>query len=270
MPPSNPSPVLHGEAALQRQIGAERFNADWKNPQHRARRLLAEFIGTGGLCFVLSGGAAVLALYAGRPLHPFEAAFILSAVSALWLVAAVYALGDISAHFNPAMTLAFTVRGDMGWPMCGAYIAVQLLAAVAGSMLARGFFGIEGNLAATQPQAGMALAAAGFEVVLTFGMVLLVLSMANGPKLNGPFIPLAVGAYVMSLGTMGGPFQGAAMNPARAFGPDVARGDLSTWWVYVVGPVLGALIAVLVATILRGPAKAQESQAAMGTPLGEN
>jgi len=149
-------------------------------------------------------------------------------------------------------------------------MAGELVAAVAGSMLARGFFGVEGNLAATQPQAGMALAAAGFEVVLTFGMVLLVLSMANGPKLNGPFIPLAVGAYVMSLGTMGGPFQGAAMNPARAFGPDVARGDLSTWWVYVVGPVLGALIAVLVATILRGPAKAQESQAAMGTPLGEN
>ena len=269
MPSTSPPPVLHGEAALQQQIGARRFNADWKNPQHRVRRLLAEFIGTGGLCFVLSGGAAVLALYAGRPLHPFEAAFILSAISALWLVAAVYALGDISAHFNPAMTLAFTVRGDMGWPMCGAYLLVQLLAAVAGSMLARGFFGIEGNLAATQPQQGMALAAAGFEVVLTFGMVLLVLSMANGPKLNGPFIPLAVGAYVMSLGTMGGPFQGAAMNPARAFGPDVARGDLSTWWVYVVGPLAGAMLAVAVATILRGPAKAQEAQAAMGTPLGD-
>jgi glycerol uptake facilitator-like aquaporin len=254
----------HGEAALRQQIGAARFNADWKNPQHRTRRLLAEFIGTAGLCFVLSAGAAVLALYAGRPLHPFEAAFILSAVSALWLVTAVYAYGDISAHFNPAMTLAFTLRGDMGWPMCGAYIVVQLAAAVAGSMLARAFFGIEGNLAATQPQPGLAWAAAGFELVLTFGMVLMVLSMANGPKLNGPFIPLAVGAYVMSLGTLG-----AAMNPARAFGPDVARGDLSTWWVYVIGPVAGALLAVVVASVLRGPAKAQEAQAAMGTPLNE-
>lgn len=268
----DPSRALHGEAALRVQVGATRFNADWKNPAHRTRRLLSEFIGAAGLTFVLSAGAAVLALYAGRPLHPFEAAFILSAVSALWLVAAVYALGDISAHFNPAMTLAFTLRGDMGWPMCGAYVTVQLLAAVAGSLLARAFFGIEGNLAATQPQQGLALAAVGFEVILSFGMVLLVLlvlSMANGPKLNGQFIPLAVGAYVMSLGTMGGPFQGAAMNPARAFGPDVARGDLSTWWVYVVGPVLGALVAVMVASILRGPAKAQEAQAAMGTPLGD-
>lgn len=268
-PPPNPAGTLHGEAALRMQVGATRFNADWKNPGHRARRLLSEFIGTGGLTFVLSAGAAVLALYAGRPLHPFEAAFILSAVSALWLVAAVYALGDISAHFNPAMTLAFTLRGDMGWRMCGAYVAVQLLAAVAGSLLARAFFGIEGNLAATQPQPGLALAAAGFEAILTFGMVLMVLSMANGPKLNGQFIPLAVGAYVMSLGTMGGPFEGAAMNPARAFGPDVARGDLSTWWVYVAGPLLGAVVAVGVASILRGPAKAQEAQAAMGTPLGD-
>ena len=57
------------------------------------------------------------------------------------------------------------------------------------------------------------------------------------------------------------------MNPARAFGPDVARGDLSTWWVYVIGPLAGAMIAVVVASILRGPAKAQEAQAAMGTPL---
>ncbi len=221
-PPPNPAEMLHGEAALRMQIGATRFNADWKNPEHRTRRLLAEFIGTAGLTFVLSAGAAVLALYAGRPLHPFEAAFILSAISALWLVVAVYSLGDISAHFNPAMTLAFTLRGDMGWPMCGAYVTVQLLAAVAGSLLARAFFGIEGNLAATQPQPGLALAAVGFEAILTFGMVLMVLSMANGPKLNGQFIPLAVGAYVMSLGTMGGPFEGAAMNPARAFGPDVA------------------------------------------------
>lgn len=260
--------ALHGQAALAQQIGPDRFNADWRNPEHRARRLVAEFIGTAGLTFVLSAGAAVLALYAGVPIHPFQAAFILSAVSALWLVAAVYFLGDISAHFNPAMTFAFTLRGDMGWPMCATYIVVQLIAGVAGSMLARAFFGIEGNLAATQPPPGLAPQAAAFEAVLTFGMVLMVLSMANGPKLNGQFIPIAVGAYVMSLGTMGGPFQGAAMNPARAFGPDVARGDLSTWWVYIVGPLSGAVIAVIVARFLRGPAKAQEAQAAMGTPLG--
>ena len=260
--------VVSGEAALALQVG-QRFNADWKSPEHRFRRLLAEFIGTAGLTFVLSGGAAILTLYGGVKMEPLIGAFVLSAISALWLVVAVYFLGDISSHFNPAMTFAFTLRGDMGWPMCGVYILVQLIAAAAGSFLARAFFGIEGNLAATVPQAGQALQAAAFEGIITFGMVLMVLSMANGPKLNGQFIPLAVGAYVMSLGTLGGPYEGAAMNPARAFGPDLARGDLSTWWVYIVGPLAGAIVAVLVASVLRGPALAQESQAAMGTPRVE-
>ena len=264
---SQPAAILHGEQALIASVGGARYFADWRRPDHRFRRLLAEFIGTSGLTFVLSGGAAILALYGGGPVRPWEAAFVLSAVSALWLVVAVYFLGDISAHFNPAMTFAFTLRGDMGWPMAGVYVVVQMVAAAAGSLLARAFFGIEGNLAATVPQSGQLWQALAFEAVITFGLVLMVLSMANGPKLNGRFIPLAVGAYIMSWGTMGGPFEGASMNPARSFGPDLARGDLTTWWVYVLGPVAGAILAIIVARALRGPAMAQEALAAMGTPL---
>jgi glycerol uptake facilitator-like aquaporin len=262
-----PAAVLHGEPALIASVGGARYFADWTKPDHRLRRLLAELIGTSGLTFELSGGAAILALYGGGPLRAWEAAFVLSAVSALWLVAAVYFLGDISAHFNPAMTFAFALRGDMGWPMAGVYVVVQMAAAAAGSLLARAFFGVEGHLAATVPQPGQLWQAVAFEAVITFGLVLMVLSMANGPKLNGSFVPLAVGAYIMSWGTMGGPFEGASMNPARSFGPDLARGDLTTWWVYVLGPAAGAILAVIVARILRGPAMAQEARAAMGTPL---
>lgn len=254
------------EQALARQVGP-RFYADWHSNEHRVRRLVSEFIGTCGLTFVLSGGAAVLAAYGGATLAPFQYAFILSAVSALWLVAAVYFLGDISAHFNPAMTFAFALRGDMGWPMAFVYFGDQFLAASCGSLLAARLFGYGANLAATIPQAGKLWLAVACEAILTFGMVLLVLSMANGPKLNGSFVPIAVGAYVMSMGTMAGPYDGAAFNPARAFGPDVARGDLTTYWVYPVGSFLGVIVAVAVARLLRGPAKAQESQAAMGTPL---
>lgn len=81
-------------------------------------------------------------------------------------------------------------------------------------------------------------------------------------------LPLAVGAYIMALGTMDGPYEGAAMNPARACGPDLARGDLSTWWVYIAGSLAGAALATVVARVLRGPTKAAEAQAAMGTPIG--
>ena len=164
-------------------------------------------------------------------------------------------------------TLAFALRKDMDWTMAGAYWVIQFAAAVCGSLLARAFFGTAGHLAATMPQPGQSWQAAGFEAIITFGLVLMVLNLANGPKLNGPFIPLAVGAYILAWGTMGGPYDGASMNPARSFGPDVAIGDLSTWWVYLTGPVAGAAIAVSVAHVLRGPAKAQEAAAAQGTPL---
>jgi len=218
-----------GKAALIASVGGARGYADWTNPDHRLRRLLAEFLGMAGLTFILSGGAAILARYGGLGLQPWEVVLVLSLVSALWLVVAVYFLGDISAHFNPATTLAFALRRDMDWIMAGAYWIVQFAAAVCGSLLARGFFGPEGHLAATMPKPGQSWQAAGFEAIITFGLVLMVLNLANGPKLNGPFVPLAVGAYI--------------------------------------GPVIGAAIAVGVAYVLRGPAKVDEAMAAQGTPL---
>ncbi len=108
-----------GKAALIASVGGTRGYADWTNPDHRLRRLLAEFIGMAGLTFILSGGAAILARYGGHALQPWQTVLVLSAVSALWLVVAVYFLGDISAHFNPATTLAFALRRDMGWVMAG-------------------------------------------------------------------------------------------------------------------------------------------------------
>jgi len=262
---STTAPV--GKAALIAAVGGERAYADWTNTDHRLRRLLSEFIGTSGLTFVLSGGAAVLVRYGGEPLQTWHTVFVLSLVSALWLVVAVYFLGDICAHLNPPTTLAFALRRDMGWVMATVYWVVQFCAAIAGSFLARGFFGKYGNLAATMPQPGHDWSAAAFEGVITFGLILMVLNLANGPKLNGPFVPLAVGAYIMAWGTMGGPFDGASMNPARSFGPDLAIGKLSTWWIYLVGPVVGSVAAVGVARVLRGPAKVEEALAAQGTPL---
>ncbi len=255
-----------GRDALISEVGTKHYYASWTSNEHRKRRLIAEFIGMFGLTFILSGGAAMIVKYGGGDPSPYSVALILSAFSALWLMVAIIFLGDISAHFNPAMTFAFALRGDMGWTMAAAYWVVQCVAAIAGSLVARWFFGPLGNLAATRPPDGKDLQAVAFEALITFGLVLMVLGIANGPKLSGPFVPFAVAGYIMAWGSMGGPFEGAAMNPARALGPDVALGDLSTWWVYLVGPMAGAAIAVVVARVLRGPAKSQEAMAAMGNP----
>jgi putative intracellular protease/amidase len=81
-----------GKAALIASVGGARGYADWTNPDHRLRRLLAEFIGMAGLTFILTGGAAILARYGGHGLQPWQVVLVLSAVSALWLVVAVYFL----------------------------------------------------------------------------------------------------------------------------------------------------------------------------------
>src|SRR5580693_10255601 len=89
-----------GRAALISSVGGQRGYADWTNPDHRLRRLLAEFIGMAGLTFILSGGAAVLARYGGHALQPWQTVLVLSLVSALWLGVAVDFLGEISGQFN--------------------------------------------------------------------------------------------------------------------------------------------------------------------------
>ena len=160
---TTPSVEAVGKAALIEMVGGRRAYADWTNPDHRLRRLLAEFIGMFGLTFILSGGAAILARFGGQPIEPWQVVFVLSVVSALWLVVAVFFLGDISAHFNPAMTFAFALRRDMGWVMALVYWIVQFIAAACGSGVARAFFGVAGNLAATVPKPGMSWQAAAFE-----------------------------------------------------------------------------------------------------------
>ena len=250
-------------------LGEKRYHADWTNNGHRTRRLVSEFIGTFGLLFVLSAGAGAITAGAGGPVSKVALIAILSLTSALWLVAVISALGDVSAHFNPAMTFAFALRGDMHWYMAVAYWVVQFAAAAAGSLLARALFGTSSHLAATMPPPGQEWAAVGFEALITGVFVLFVLALSAGPKLNGPFIPYVVGAYIFSLGMTGGLFDGAAMNPARAFGPDLAIGDFSTLWVYIVGPMIGAAAAVLVDTTLHGRATAREAAAAQSIDMNE-
>lgn len=247
----------------------QRYSADWSDGHHHGQRLLCEFIGTFGFVFSLSGGAGAFYAYAKPPLSSGITVALLTMVAAMWLVIAIYAFGDISAHFNPSMTFAFALRGDISWRRTLLYWVSQCAGASAASLLARAFFGPSSGLGSVHPQPGKNWQAVGFEVLLTGSFVLLVLVMARGPKLNGPFTPLAVAAYVLSFGTFGGLYEGAAFNPARAFGPALALGRLGDLWIYVLGAALGASIAVGIDRYLRGPLRKANAAAAELSPIAK-
>jgi aquaporin Z len=90
------------------------------------------------------------------------------------------------------------------------------------------------------------------ELVLTLGLVSTILGTASRAQNVGALSAVAVGGYIALAGLWSSPISGAVMNPARAFGPDLVRGDFSHFWVYVVGPFAGGLLAVAFAAILRG------------------
>jgi MIP family channel proteins len=239
-------------AGTQHEEIETRWSAHWgPDPRDRLRRLLSEFLGVFLLVFVLSGGAATLTKYADMP--GWAVGVTLSFAAGLILLAAIFFLGDISAHFDPAVTLAFALRREVEWFIALAYFVVQFAGAACGSLVVRAFIGNYGNLARTDPQPGQAWGAVGWEAILTGGLVLMVLGIAGGPQLNQRFIPFAVAGYIAVMGSIGGPFDGASMNPARSFGPALATLDFSHYWVYVLGPCIGAIAAVSIAAILRDP-----------------
>jgi aquaporin Z len=126
-------------------------------------------------------------------------------------------------------------------------------------------FGTQGLLGATMPGAGASnFAALAMEVLLTAGLVSTILGTASGARNIGSNGALAVGGYIALAGLWAAPISGASMNPVRSFAPDLIRGDLNTTWIYVVGPVLGAMIAVGFEWILKGKPTAAGALAARG------
>lgn len=166
---------------------------------------------------------------------------------ALLVMAMIYTVGDLSgAHFNPAVTLAFSLRSDFPWRWVPGYWAVQIVGAALAALLLRGLFGNQGHLGATLPQHGV-FAALIMEVVLTFFLVTVILGTATDHRLVGHNAALAVGGLIALDGLFAAPISGASMNPARSFGPALISGNVDSYWIYVAGPLAGAVLAVLVA-----------------------
>jgi len=231
--------------------------------------LFAETLGT--FLLVLAGAGAGVVTAASHVAIDRAAAV---SAPGLTVLAVILFMGAVSgAHVNPVVSLAFAARGDFPWRRVPGYVVAQLLGGTLAIVFLLAVFGRVGSLGATVPGRGINdTQAALTELVLTAGLVSTILGTASRAQNLGPVSAFGVGAYIILAGLWSSPVSGASMNPARSFAPDVVLGNFSHFWVYVVGPVAGAMLAVGFARILRGPGGHDPvaSQSAKGTPdLGE-
>ncbi len=169
----------------------------------------------------------------------------------LIVMAMIYTVGDVSgAHLNPAVTVAFAVAGRSPWSAVPVFISAQLTGAFAASWLLKFLFPASATLGATLP-AGSEMQSFILEIVLTFFLMTTVLSVSTGAKEKGITAGIAVGGVIALEAMFAGPICGASMNPARSLAPAVVSGHLEHLWLYMAGPVIGAVLAVPMCAAMR-------------------
>jgi aquaporin Z len=223
---------------------------DFDVPALAGRRLFSEMLGT--FLLVMAGaGAVVVDAVSGGEIGRTAAV----TAPGLTVMAVILFMGGVSgAHLNPVVSIAFALRRDFPWRRCFGYVLAQLIGATLACLFLLAVLGDKGRLGATLPGQGIHdWQAMLIEVALTAGLVSTILGTASTAQNVGAFSAIAVGGYIALAGLWSSPISGASMNPARSFAPDVMRWDFTSFWVYVVGPLAGALLAVVFAYVLRGP-----------------
>lgn len=239
-----------GLSVSSRARRARIMRRNFANPALEGRRLFAEAFGTFFLVLVAAGAGVVNAVVPGSVGR--DAAVV---APGLMVMAIILFMGAVSgAHLNPAVSIGFAARKDFPWRRVPGYIGAQLLGATVACVFLWLMFGKVGMLGATLPGPNISDLQAGImELVLTLGLMSVILGTASKAQNVGALAALAVGGYIALAGLWGSAVSGASMNPARSFGPDFVLLNFSHYWVYVVGPIAGALLAVGVAFVLRGP-----------------
>ena len=223
---------------------------DFWDDKYEGRRLFSELLGTFFLVLVAVGGGMVSARFGGNAV-PYGAKVV---APALMVAAVILFMGTVSgAHLNPAVSVAFALRGDFPWKRVPAYVIAQFIGAALATLLLWALIGKQGSAGLTLPGSGISTTTAMlWELVLTAGLVSVILGTASGAQQIGPLAAIGVGSYIALAGLWGSPVSGASMNPARSLGPALVLGDWTSWWAYLVGPAAGGVIAVGIAYVLRG------------------
>ena len=243
-----PSPGPLGPLARYERNLIERVT-NFNDPRQEWRRLFSELLGTFFLVLVAAGGGMMGHAFPGVISH--SAAVV---APGLMVMGFILFMGKISgAHLNPAVSIAFALRRDFPWRRVPGYIITQLIGATLAALFLRAVINVSATYGANYPASGYsAMAAFWMELILTVGLVSVILGTASGAQNVGIIGAFGVGAYIALAGLWGSPISGASMNPARTFGPDLASGTFTSYWVYIAGPVAGAVIAVGIAFVLRG------------------
>jgi aquaporin Z len=232
---------------------------NFDDPSQKWRRLFSELLGTFFLVLVAAGAGMM-----GQAFPDTISRTAAVTAPGMMVLAIILFMGRVSgAHLNPAVSIAFALRRDFPWRRVPGYIVVQLVGAALAAWFLQAVIDVSASYGSSYPAASFSDGRAFWmEMVLTFGLVSVILGTASGAQNLGVFGALGVGAYIALAGLWASPISGASMNPARTFGPDLVAADFHAYWVYVAGPLAGAVVAVGTAYVLRGPGGGRAGSAA--------
>ena len=204
------------------------------------KKYISEFIGTFSMIFCGTGAMTVNEVTGGDVTHV--------GIAITWgliVMAMIYAFGETSgAHFNPAVTIAFAYAKKFAWKEVPKYIIVQVLGALTASLILWYLFPTSEYLGATIPTVDVGRAFV-MELLLTFFLMVVIINVSTGSKEIGIIAGIAVGAVVLLEAMFAGPITNASMNPARSIAPAIVAGKMQHLWMYILAPILGAILAVI-------------------------
>lgn len=202
------------------------------------------------LLVLVAAGAGMMNAAFGNPISRTAAVV----APGLMVMAMILFMGRVSgAHFNPVVSIAFSLRGDFPWRRVPGYVVAQLGGALVAVLFLQAVIDVSASNGSTYPaETATDFAAFLMEAILTFGLISVILGTASGAQNVGVVGALGVGGYIALAGLWASPLSGASMNPTRTFAPDLVSGDFTAYWVYLAGPLVGAALAVGAAFLLRG------------------
>jgi aquaporin Z len=254
-------PIKRAEAGVLEWIDRDITGPmrDFQDPDQEWRRLFSELYGTFLLVIVAAGGGMM-----GQAFPDTISRTAAVVAPGLMVMGIIMFMGKVSgAHLNPAVSVAFALRSDFPWRRVPGYVVVQLIGATLAALFLHGVVDVSATFGSNYVASGFS-SGQGYlmEALLTLGLVSVILGTASGAQNIGIIAAIGVGGYIALAGLWGSPISGASMNPARTFGPDLVGGKFTDYWVYVAGPLSGAVLAVVLAYVLRGPGGGRSGSAA--------